>query len=172
MCLAQRFDGERHLLVQLRHRHPVSYPNHQAPLCKVLASLPVHASTHGPNNYTSHGALKFVSCSFPHISKDVKCVVAGVPKSIDNDILLIDKCFGFDTAVEEAQRALLAAKVCVLALPAAAVLAGVTASSFLAMLCCSPNWRLHPLPTYPAALPLASAPIRCLVTLLTQAPAP
>ena len=43
--------------------------------------------------------------------QDVRCVVAGVPKSIDNDILLIDKCFGFDTAVEEAQRALLAAKV-------------------------------------------------------------
>ncbi|KAI8470369.1 MAG: phosphofructokinase family protein [Monoraphidium minutum] len=43
--------------------------------------------------------------------QDVKCVVAGVPKSIDNDILLIDKCFGFDTAVEEAQHALLAAKV-------------------------------------------------------------
>ncbi len=42
---------------------------------------------------------------------DVNCCVVGVPKSIDNDILLIDKCFGFDTAVEEAQRALLAAKV-------------------------------------------------------------
>jgi 6-phosphofructokinase len=42
---------------------------------------------------------------------DVLCNVIGVPKSIDNDILLIDKCFGFDTAVEEAQRALLAAKV-------------------------------------------------------------
>jgi 6-phosphofructokinase 1 len=42
---------------------------------------------------------------------DVFCNVIGVPKSIDNDILLIDKCFGFDTAVEEAQRALLAAKV-------------------------------------------------------------
>lgn len=42
---------------------------------------------------------------------DVNCSVIGVPKSIDNDILLIDKCFGFDTAVEEAQRALLAAKV-------------------------------------------------------------
>jgi 6-phosphofructokinase 1 len=42
---------------------------------------------------------------------DVACSVIGVPKSIDNDILLIDKCFGFDTAVEEAQRALLAAKV-------------------------------------------------------------
>ena len=41
----------------------------------------------------------------------VVCSVVGVPKSIDNDILLIDKCFGFDTAVEEAQRALLAAKV-------------------------------------------------------------
>lgn len=41
----------------------------------------------------------------------VPCAVIGVPKSIDNDILLIDKCFGFDTAVEEAQRALLAARV-------------------------------------------------------------
>ncbi|KAI8464851.1 MAG: phosphofructokinase family protein [Monoraphidium minutum] len=41
----------------------------------------------------------------------VVCNVIGVPKSIDNDILLIDKCFGFDTAVEEAQRALLAAHV-------------------------------------------------------------
>ena len=39
------------------------------------------------------------------------CSVVGVPKSIDNDILLIDKCFGFDTAVEEAQRALICAKV-------------------------------------------------------------
>jgi 6-phosphofructokinase 1 len=41
----------------------------------------------------------------------VLCSVVGVPKSIDNDILLIDKCFGFDTAVEESQRSLLAAKV-------------------------------------------------------------
>lgn len=44
-------------------------------------------------------------------ASDVVCAVVGVPKSIDNDILLIDRCFGFDTAVEEAQRALLAAKV-------------------------------------------------------------
>jgi 6-phosphofructokinase 1 len=42
---------------------------------------------------------------------DVDCVVIGVPKSIDNDISIIDKTFGFDTAVEEAQRALIAAKV-------------------------------------------------------------
>jgi len=41
----------------------------------------------------------------------VICSVIGIPKSIDNDILLIDRCFGFDTAVEEAQRALIAAKV-------------------------------------------------------------
>lgn len=46
------------------------------------------------------------------LAKDgIACSVIGVPKSIDNDILLIDKCFGFDTAVEESQRALLAAKV-------------------------------------------------------------
>jgi 6-phosphofructokinase 1 len=44
-------------------------------------------------------------------ANDVTCSVVGVPKSIDNDILLVDKTFGFDTAVEEAQRALLAAKV-------------------------------------------------------------
>jgi 6-phosphofructokinase len=30
----------------------------------------------------------------------------GVPKTIDNDILLMDKTFGFDTAVEAAQRAI------------------------------------------------------------------
>mmetsp|Transcript_25298 Transcript_25298/g.60182 ORF Transcript_25298/g.60182 Transcript_25298/m.60182 type:complete len:455 (-) Transcript_25298:517-1881(-) len=43
--------------------------------------------------------------------RGVVCSVVGVPKSIDNDILLIDRCFGFETAVEEAQRPLLAAKV-------------------------------------------------------------
>jgi len=41
----------------------------------------------------------------------VPCSTIAVPKSIDNDILLIDKTFGFDTAVEEAQKALMAAKV-------------------------------------------------------------
>lgn len=44
-------------------------------------------------------------------ANDVNCAVVGVPKSIDNDILLIDRCFGFETAVDEAQRALMAAKV-------------------------------------------------------------
>ncbi|KAH1264282.1 hypothetical protein AAZX31_01G024200 [Glycine max] len=36
----------------------------------------------------------------------LKVSVIGVPKTIDNDILLMDKTFGFDTAVEEAQRAI------------------------------------------------------------------
>lgn len=38
----------------------------------------------------------------------------GVPKTIDNDILLMDKTFGFDTAVEEAQRAINSAYIEVL----------------------------------------------------------
>ncbi|GAV79484.1 PFK domain-containing protein, partial [Cephalotus follicularis] len=50
------------------------------------------------------------------ISKEVEkrrlqVVVAGIPKTIDNDIAVIDKSFGFDTAVEEAQRAINAAHV-------------------------------------------------------------
>jgi len=36
--------------------------------------------------------------------------VAGIPKTIDNDLGLIDRSFGFNTAVEEAQRAVLSAK--------------------------------------------------------------
>lgn len=50
------------------------------------------------------------------ISKEVEkrglqVSVAGIPKTIDNDIAVIDKSFGFDTAVEEAQRAINAAHV-------------------------------------------------------------
>ena len=41
----------------------------------------------------------------------VLCNVVGVPKSIDNDIQLIDRCFGFESAVEEAQRSLVSARV-------------------------------------------------------------
>lgn len=43
--------------------------------------------------------------------RKMKVVVVGVPKTIDNDILLMDKTFGFDTAVEEAQRAISAAYI-------------------------------------------------------------
>lgn len=44
-------------------------------------------------------------------------VVVGIPKTIDNDIELLDKTFGFDTAVEEAQRAINAAYTEVSACP-------------------------------------------------------
>jgi 6-phosphofructokinase 1 len=44
-------------------------------------------------------------------AQGVLCNVVGVPKSIDNDIQLIDRCFGFDTSVEEAQRSLISARV-------------------------------------------------------------
>ena len=37
--------------------------------------------------------------------------VAGVPKTVDNDIPIIDKSFGFETAVQAAQAAIQAAKV-------------------------------------------------------------
>jgi 6-phosphofructokinase 1 len=43
--------------------------------------------------------------------RGLKVSVVGIPKTIDNDILHIDKTFGFDTAVEEAQKAIQAAAV-------------------------------------------------------------
>ncbi|XP_047341052.1 ATP-dependent 6-phosphofructokinase 4, chloroplastic-like [Impatiens glandulifera] len=43
--------------------------------------------------------------------RGLQVAVAGIPKTIDNDIAVIDKSFGFDTAVEEAQRAINAAHV-------------------------------------------------------------
>jgi 6-phosphofructokinase 1 len=39
------------------------------------------------------------------------CAIVGLPKSVDNDLLLVDRCFGFDTAVAEATAAILAASV-------------------------------------------------------------
>ncbi|RYR20468.1 hypothetical protein Ahy_B03g065612 [Arachis hypogaea] len=38
--------------------------------------------------------------------RGLKVAVVGIPKTIDNDILVIDKSFGFDIAAEEAQRAI------------------------------------------------------------------
>mmetsp|Transcript_23289 Transcript_23289/g.28140 ORF Transcript_23289/g.28140 Transcript_23289/m.28140 type:complete len:558 (+) Transcript_23289:99-1772(+) len=43
--------------------------------------------------------------------RGLKVAVAGIPKTIDNDVSIIDKSFGFDTSVEEAQRAINAAHV-------------------------------------------------------------
>nr|XP_009388585.1 PREDICTED: ATP-dependent 6-phosphofructokinase 6 isoform X2 [Musa acuminata subsp. malaccensis] len=58
------------------------------------------------------GTQKGASVIFEEIQRrGLKVAVAGIPKTIDNDIVVIDKSFGFDTAVEEAQRAINAAHV-------------------------------------------------------------
>ncbi|KAM7276053.1 hypothetical protein ACFE04_017919 [Oxalis oulophora] len=43
--------------------------------------------------------------------RGLRVSVIEIPKTIDNDILIIDKSFGFDSAVEEAQRAINASHV-------------------------------------------------------------
>ncbi|KAI4376567.1 hypothetical protein MLD38_014314 [Melastoma candidum] len=58
------------------------------------------------------GTQRGASVIFDEIRRrGLKVAVAGIPKTIDNDIPVIDKSFGFDTAVEEAQRAINAAHV-------------------------------------------------------------
>ncbi|XP_072966338.1 ATP-dependent 6-phosphofructokinase 3-like [Typha angustifolia] len=58
------------------------------------------------------GTQKGASVIFKEIRRrGLKVSVVGIPKTIDNDIAVIDKSFGFDTAVEEAQRAINAAHV-------------------------------------------------------------
>lgn len=58
------------------------------------------------------GTQKGASVIYQEIRKrGLKTSVVGIPKTIDNDIPVIDKSFGFDTAVEEAQRAINAAHV-------------------------------------------------------------
>ncbi|KAJ8432181.1 hypothetical protein Cgig2_008633 [Carnegiea gigantea] len=56
------------------------------------------------------GTHRGASLIFEEIRRrGLKVSVVGIPKTIDNDIPVIDKSFGFDTAVEEAQRAINAA---------------------------------------------------------------
>ncbi|KAI5062924.1 hypothetical protein GOP47_0021471 [Adiantum capillus-veneris] len=58
------------------------------------------------------GTQKGASFIYEEIRRrDLKVCIAGIPKTIDNDIDIIDRSFGFDTAVEEAQRAINAAHV-------------------------------------------------------------
>jgi len=55
----------------------------------------------------------YVTNSNPHVLRcPYLCILLQVPKSIDNDVMLVDKTFGFDTVVQEVvTRPLLAAKV-------------------------------------------------------------
>ncbi|KAJ1387893.1 Pyrophosphate-dependent phosphofructokinase [Sesbania bispinosa] len=58
------------------------------------------------------GTQRGASAIFEEVRRrGLKVSVVGIPKTIDNDIPIIDKSFGFDTAVEEAQRAINAAHV-------------------------------------------------------------
>lgn len=58
------------------------------------------------------GTQKGASVIYQEVRRrGLKTTVVGIPKTIDNDIPVIDKSFGFDTAVEEAQRAINAAHV-------------------------------------------------------------
>ncbi|KZV54274.1 6-phosphofructokinase 3 [Dorcoceras hygrometricum] len=58
------------------------------------------------------GTQKGAAVIFEEVKRrGLKVAVAGIPKTIDNDIPVIDKSFGFDSAVEEAQRAINAAHV-------------------------------------------------------------
>ncbi|CAF2071928.1 hypothetical protein HID58_041836 [Brassica napus] len=58
------------------------------------------------------GTQRGASVIFEEVRRrGLKVAVVGIPKTIDNDIPVIDKSFGFDTAVEEAQRAINAAHV-------------------------------------------------------------
>ncbi|GMP94965.1 hypothetical protein CsSME_00044201 [Camellia sinensis var. sinensis] len=58
------------------------------------------------------GTLKGAAAIFQEVRRrGLKVAVVGIPKTIDNDIPVIDRSFGFDTAVEEAQRAINAAHV-------------------------------------------------------------
>ncbi|KAJ8751229.1 hypothetical protein K2173_016410 [Erythroxylum novogranatense] len=58
------------------------------------------------------GTQKGAAAIYEEIKRrGLKVAIAGIPKTIDNDIPIIDKSFGFDTAYEEAQRAINAAHV-------------------------------------------------------------
>jgi len=58
------------------------------------------------------GTLKAASRVAKEIlSRGYKCSVIGIPKTIDNDISLVSKSFGFDTAVEEAKKVIQGAHV-------------------------------------------------------------
>lgn len=58
------------------------------------------------------GTQKGASAIYEEVRRrGLNVAVVGIPKTIDNDIPVIDKSFGFDTAVEEAQRAINAAHV-------------------------------------------------------------
>lgn len=88
-----------------RIRHPISCLHHQA-FYKPLVNV---ASIYVRRACVSVCVPSQCLCSISEFDTPKCCLHVSVPVCIS--VLQIDKCFGFDTAVEEAQRALLAAKV-------------------------------------------------------------
>ena len=52
---------------------------------------------------TQHGALTLAE---EIQRRGLECAVIGIPKTVDNDFLLIDRSFGFETAVQQAKEAI------------------------------------------------------------------
>lgn len=71
--------------------------------------MPARTDNHVPLLYLTRACCPAAACPHhPHHYYPPNFLPAPAPVTTINQI---DKCFGFDTAVEEAQRALLAAKV-------------------------------------------------------------
>ena len=52
---------------------------------------------------TQHGASTLADAVK---ARGLECAVVGIPKTVDNDFLLIDRSFGFETAVQQAKEAI------------------------------------------------------------------
>merc|ERR1719313_1811282 len=72
-------------------------------MAKVLKKMQVRQNFVLGGDGSHKGAMQTFD-EMPGIGHE--CAVVGVPKTIDNDIQLLDQTFGFDTAVTEAERAI------------------------------------------------------------------
>lgn len=77
-------------------------------ICDAIASMGYNQIYIIGGDGTHRGAFRIFE-ELKH--RRIMAAVVGIPKTIDNDIALIDKSFGFDTAVEEAQRSIKCAKI-------------------------------------------------------------
>ncbi|XP_021739877.1 ATP-dependent 6-phosphofructokinase 2-like [Chenopodium quinoa] len=80
-------------------------------LCRIVDSIQHHGFNHVyiiGGDGTMRGAVKIYE-EICH--RKLNVVVVGIPKTVDNDVGIIDQSFGFQTAVETAQQAINAAHV-------------------------------------------------------------
>lgn len=77
-------------------------------MAKVLKAQKVNQLFVLGGDGTHQGAMQIFDCL---LEVDHECAVVGVPKTIDNDIPMMDQTFGFDTACTEAVKAIESAYV-------------------------------------------------------------